>query len=204
MTILITGFEPFDGELVNPSYQAIMQLPDYFGNHPIIKKELPTAFRQSVSLLEQFIKYHQPNLVICVGQAGGRFAITPERVAINIDDAHIPDNASVQPVDCPIYPDGPAAYFSSLPCKAIVENIKKAGIPADISDTAGTFVCNHVMYGLLHLISERSLKITAGFIHVPYTTAQVLNKPAMPSLTLSQIRDALYIAIETSIITFTI
>ena len=199
MVILITGFEPFDGEQVNPSYQAIEQLPDYIGNHLIIKKKLPTTFRRSLVVLKQFIKNHQPTLVICVGQAGGRFAITPERVAINIDDAHIPDNIGAHPVDCPIYSDGPAAYFSSLPCKAIVENIKKAGIPATISDTAGTFVCNHVMYGLLHLIAEKSLPITAGFIHVPYVTEQILDKTAMPSLALTQIRDALYIAIETSL-----
>ena len=199
MTVLITGFEPFDGEQVNPSYQAVKQLPDYIGNHLILKKELPTAFRQSLVVLERLIKDHQPDLVICVGQAGGRFAITPERVAINIDDARIPDNTGARPVDCSIYPDGPAAYFSSLPCKAIVENIKAAGIPAAISDTAGTFVCNHVMYGLLHLIAEKSLMIKAGFIHVPYATEQVLDKPATPSLTLTQIRDALSIAIETSV-----
>ena len=199
MTVLITGFEPFDGEQVNPSFQAVKQLPDYIDNHLIIKKELPTAFRRSLVILEQLIIDHQPDVVICVGQAGGRFAITPERVAINIDDARIPDNTGAKPEDCPIYPDGPAAYFSSLPCKAIVKNIKKAGIPAAISDTAGTFVCNHVMYGLLHFIATKSPMITAGFIHVPYATEQVLDKPATPSLTLTQIRDALYVAIETSI-----
>jgi len=199
MTVLITGFEPFDGEQVNPSFEAVKQLPDYIDNHLIIKKELSTAFHQSLIVLEQLMKDHQPDMVICVGQAGGRFSITPERVAINIDDARIPDNVGAQPVDCPIYPDGPAAYFSTLPCKTIVENIKKAGIPAAISDTAGTYVCNHVMYGLLHLIAEKSLEITAGFIHVPYATEQVLDKSATPSLTLAQIRDALYIAIETSI-----
>jgi pyroglutamyl-peptidase len=136
--------------------------------------------------------------VICVGQAGGRYDITIERVAINIDDARIPDNEGNQPIDEPIFADGDAAYFSSLPIKAITNEIKKEGIPASVSNTAGTFVCNHIMYGLLYLIDKKYNNIKGGFIHVPFLPEQVLNRPNTPYMSLEYIAKALTIAVKTA------
>lgn len=200
MKIIITGFDPFGGESLNPAYEAIKLLPDNIEGHTIIKKEIPTVFKKSLAVLEASIQEEQPDIVICVGQAGGRFEITPERVAINQDDGRIPDNEGNQPIDETIYTDGEMAYFSKLPIKKIVENLKKENIPASISNTAGTYVCNHVMYGLLYLIDKKYKVIRGGFIHVPFTTSQVMDKPNMPSLTLEQIRDGLLIAIKTTIV----
>jgi len=199
MKVIITGFDPFGGEKINPAYEAVKLLPDQVGEHMIIKKEIPTVFGKSLAAIEAAIHEYQPDIVICVGQAGGHFAITLERVAINQDDASIPDNEGNQPIDEPIHVGGVPAYFSTLPIKAIVSRIKANGIPASVSNTAGTFVCNHVMYGLLHLMNEKFPNICGGFIHVPYATIQVIDKPSMPSLTLEQIRDGLLIAIETTL-----
>lgn len=199
MKVLITGFDPFGGESMNPAYEAVKLLPDTTGGHTIIKKEIPTVFRKSLEVLEAEMKQHQPDIVLCIGQAGGRFGITPERVAINQDDARIPDNDGNQPIDEVIAGSGAAAYFANLPIKTMVKRIQAAGIPASLSNTAGTFVCNHVMYGLLHLIAEKFPGVRGGFIHVPYAPSQVVDKPNTPSLTLEQIRDGLLIAIETAL-----
>ncbi|MEE0881486.1 MAG: pyroglutamyl-peptidase I, partial [Turicibacter sp.] len=148
--ILITGFDPFGGEAINPATESVKQLPDEILGVQIIKREIPTVFDRSIETLYGILKEEQPDAVICVGQAGGRPNITVERVAINQDDARIPDNEGAQPIDRTIFEEGPAAYFSTLPIKAMVQNMKEAQIPAAISNTAGTFVCNHIMYGALH------------------------------------------------------
>ncbi|MCL2703637.1 MAG: pyroglutamyl-peptidase I [Defluviitaleaceae bacterium] len=177
MKILITGFQPFGGETVNPSYEAVRLLPDKIGGAEIVKEELPVVFGKSGDALEEAIERHKPDAVLCVGQAGGRSSVTIEKVAINLDEARIADNAGQKPEDMPIRRDGPDAYFARLPVKDIVKNIRGNGIPANISYTAGTYVCNHVMYRLLYFIERKYPHMQGGFIHVPYDTAQVLEKP---------------------------
>ncbi|BBE31258.1 pyrrolidone-carboxylate peptidase [Tepiditoga spiralis] len=199
MKVLITGFDPFGNESINPAFEAIKLLPNKVLNSNIIKLELPTIFNKSIEILEKKIIEIDPDIIICVGQAGGRFKITVERVAINIDDARIKDNAGNQPIDEPIFKNGENAYFSNLPIKSIVENIKKNKIPASISNSAGSFVCNHIMYGLLYLINTKFKNKKGGFIHVPYIPEQVLNKSNMPSMSLENISKSLLIAIKTSI-----
>ena len=198
MRVLLTGFDPFGGDSTNPSYEAVKRVPDTIDGIEVIKKEIPTVFRKSIEILEQSIEEYKPDIVICVGQAGGRYDITIERVAINIDDARIPDNEGNQPIDEPIFADGDAAYFSSLPIKAITNEIKKEGIPASVSNTAGTFVCNHIMYGLLYLIDKKYNNIKGGFIHVPFLPDQVLNRPNTPYMSLEYIAKALTIAVKTA------
>lgn len=185
MKVLISGFDPFGGETINPAYEAVLQLPNEMNGIDIIKLELPTVFHQSIELLKNAIALHQPDVVICVGQAGGRDKISLERVAINIDDARIKDNAGNQPIDDCIVEGGPNAYFSSLPLKKMYQILDAHDIPVEISNTAGTFVCNHLMYGLLHHIQDRPIK--GGFIHVPFIPEQVKahdNKPSMALMTL--------------------
>jgi len=191
MKILITAFEPFGGEKVNPALEAMKLLPDKLGNSQILKLELPTVFNKSIEKVWQYIDEHKPDIVISLGQAGGRACISIERVAINVDDAPIADNAGNMPVDRPIFEDGENAYFSNLPIKNMVEAIKKAGIPARISNTAGTYVCNHVMYGVLYKIHKENLNIKSGFIHVPFIPEQVIDKPEMPSMSLENIVKAI-------------
>lgn len=199
MKVLVTGFDPFGGEAMNPAFEAVKLLPDEIHHHEIIKLEVPTVFGKSIDVLDKAIATHKPDIVVCVGQAGGRVGITPERVAINQDDARIQDNESNQPIDAPIFEDGAAAYFSGLPIKKIVEEIKKAGIPASVSNTAGTFVCNHLMYGLLYLVQTKYPNIRGGFVHVPYATQQVVDKPGAPSLSIPEIAKGLEILIDTTI-----
>lgn len=177
MKILITGFDPFDKEKLNPAYEAVKLLPDKIADAEIIKLEIPTVFGKGAFQVEQTIEKHCPDYVICVGQAGGRSSITVEKVAINFVDARIADNEGNQPINTSIIPDGATAYFSSLPIRAMVENMRENGIPANISYTAGTFVCNEVMYRLLHLIDTKYHHVKGGFIHVPYTTVQAASKP---------------------------
>lgn len=197
--LLITGFDPFGGESMNPAYEAVKGIADEILGVEIIKLEVPTVFGKAISVLEEAITLHKPNYVITVGQAGNRFGVTPERIAINQDDARIKDNEGNQPIDETIKEDGENAYFATLPIKAIVESIKKAGVPASVSNTAGTFVCNHLMYGLMYMIDKQNLDIKGGFIHVPYATEQVLDKPTSPSLTIEQITVGLTAAIEATI-----
>lgn len=200
MKVLVTGFEPFGGEKINPALAAVKLLPKEINGAQVIVRELPTVFRKSIDVLFSEIEKVNPDVVICVGQAGGRFAISVERVAINVDDARIPDNEGNQPVDEPIFPDGENAYFSTLPIKRIVEAIKKEKIPAEVSNTAGTYVCNHVMYGVLYYASKKKPNMKAGFIHVPYLFEQVVDKKNTPAMGLNEIVRALTIAIEQSIL----
>ena len=199
MRVLITGFDKFGGESINPSSLCVNSLPDVIDNIEIKKITLPTIFKDSSQVLEENIKSFSPNIVICVGQAGGKSKITPERIAINIDDARIPDNIGNSPIDETIRIDGENAYFSTLPIKAIVDELNKNNIPSAISNTAGTFVCNHIMYESLHLASTKYPHIKAGFIHIPFIEEQVLDKPNMPYMKKEDIIVALELIIKTAV-----
>ena len=187
MKILVTGFDPFGGEKVNPALEAVKSLPSVIYGAEIRWVEIPTVFYQSAEVLETEIVRYQPDVVLCIGQAGGRASLTPERVAINQDDARIPDNQRNQPIDTPIRLDGEAAYFSTLPIKAMVQAINEVGLPATVSNTAGTFVCNHLMYQALYLADKKFSHMRAGFMHIPYMTEQVINKPNTASMNLADI-----------------
>lgn len=196
MKILITAFEPFGGEMINPALEAVKLIKDEIQGAKIIKLTIPTVFAKSIDKTIESIKTEKPDVIICIGQAGGRFDITPERVAINIDDARIQDNEGNQPIDCKIYDDGEAAYFSTLPVKAIVKEIKEAGLPSSLSNSAGTFVCNHLMYGVLYYLSKNKKDIRAGFIHVPFIPEQIVDKPSSPSMSILDIVRGLELAIK--------
>ena len=196
MKILVTGFDPFGGESINPALEAVKKLPDTISGAQIIKQEIPTVFERSIKVLEDAIKEHEPDVVLSVGQAGGRYDITVEKVAINLQDARIPDNDEAQPVDKKVFEDGENAYFATIPVKAIVENINKAGIPASVSYSAGTYVCNNIMYAGLYLINKKYPHIRGGFIHVPFITDQVVTKPNVASMALADITEALESAVE--------
>ena len=187
MKILVTGFDPFGGEKINPAWEAVSRIKDEIAGAEVIKLQVPTVFKKSIEKLEAGIEEHKPDAVICVGQAGGRFDVTPERVAINIDDARIKDNEGNQPIDLPVFEDGAPAYFTTLPVKAIVKEINEAGLPSTLSNTAGTFVCNHIMYGALYLADKKYPGMRAGFIHVPYIPQQVVDKKGTPSMALEDI-----------------
>ena len=199
MRVLITGFDKFGGESTNPSSSCVNSLPDNFDNIEIKKITLPTVFKNSSKVLEENIKSFSPNIIICVGQAGGRSKITPERVAINIDDARIPDNIGNSPIDEIIRKDGENAYFSTLPIKAIVDELNKNNIPSAISNTAGTFVCNHIMYEALYITSKKYPNIKAGFIHIPYIEEQIKDKPNTPYMKKEDIIVALELIIKTAV-----
>ena len=178
--VLLTGFDPFGGQPVNPSWQAVQALDgSEVAGHRILAAQLPTVFGRSLQVLGGLLRQHRPTLVLCTGQAGGRGALSLERVAINVNDARIPDNEGAQPVDTPVVPGGPAAYFSSLPIKAMLQMLLDEGINAEVSQTAGTFVCNHVFYGLMHeLATVPALAGTrGGLIHVPFLPEQ--GQPSM-------------------------
>ncbi|MDO4589642.1 MAG: pyroglutamyl-peptidase I [Fusobacterium sp.] len=197
MKVLITGFDPFGGEKINPAWEAVRALPDKIEDIEVVKLQIPTVFKKSAKKLFENIDTVKPDVVICVGQAGGRYEFTVERVAINVDDGRIPDNDGYQPVDSPVFEDGENAYFSTLPIKAIVEEVKKAGIPSAVSNTAGTYVCNHIMYSLLYYLTKNNLDIRGGFVHVPFIPEQVLDKRNMPYMELSRITKALEVTIKT-------
>ena len=195
-TVLLTGFEPFGGESVNPSGEIARLLHGtVIGGYRVTGALLPCVFGAAISELKKQIRTTKPVLVICVGQAGGRAEITPERVAINVDDARIADNAGRQPVDRPVARGGPAAYWSTLPIKAIVQQLRQRDIPAAVSQTAGTYVCNHVFYGLMHDLHGRK-KIRGGFIHVPFLPEQTVDKPSLPLETMIQ---GIKVAVETAL-----
>ncbi len=196
MKLLITGFDPFGGEKINPAWEAVNKLPENIDGMEIVKLQIPTVFKKSYEKLFANIEKEKPDFVLCIGQAGGIYDIAVERVAINIDDGRIPDNEGYQPIDTKIFEDGENAYFSSLPIKAIVEEIKKAEIPASISNSAGTYVCNHIMYSLLYYINKNNLKIKGGFIHVPYTIQQIMDKKETPFMELKTITRGLETAIK--------
>lgn len=196
MKILVAGFDPFDGEKINPASKAVKRLPDTINGSEIIKLEIPTVFHKSADVVKEKVAEVRPDVILAVGQAGGRYGITPERVAINIDDARIADNEGNQPIDVAIQEDGNSAYFTKLPVKAMVSSMKKAGIPASVSNSAGTFVCNHIMYQVLYLIDKEYPDLIGGFIHVPFIPEQVTDKPGKPSMSLIDITKGLEVSIE--------
>lgn len=200
MKVLITGFDPFGGESVNPAFEAVKLLPDVIAGAEIVKLEIPTEFTKSGPAVEAGIKEHNPDVVINVGQAGGRSCVTPEVVGINLADARIPDNAGEQPSGVALQADGPAAYFATIPVKAIVQNVREHGIPCHLSYTAGTYVCNSVMYNVLHMAATKYPHIRAGFIHVPFAAEQVVSKPnGTACMALTDIAKALEYAIEATV-----
>ena len=197
MKILVTGFDPFGGETVNPAYEAVKLLPDTIGGAQIFKLEIPTVFSLSGPAVEEGIKKYQPDVVLCVGQAGGRASISVEKVAINFVDARIPDNNGEQPLDEPLQADGPAAYFATIPVKAMMQHVREKGLPCAVSYTAGTYVCNSIMYNVLYMCEKRYPNIRAGFIHVPFACGQVIDKAlTTPSMSLETIAKSLEYAIE--------
>jgi len=196
MKALITGFDPFGGESINPAFEAIKKMKDKIGTCEVVKLEIPTVFNRSLEVLEAAIEQEKPDFVICVGQAGGRFSMSLEKVGINLNEARIPDNDGQQPLNEKIKDDGETAYFSSLPNKAIAKAMNDHFIPAEVSYTAGTYVCNHVLYGLMYLIDKKYPHLRGGFIHVPFLPEQVMDKRNAPYMELSRITKGLELAIE--------
>ena len=188
--ILVTGFEPFGGESINPSWEAVSLLPDVIGGYTLTKLRIPVVFGEATERIIEKAKEICPDVILCVGQAGGRHAITPEFVGINLRHAEIPDNNGKQPQDEPIVKGGENAYFTTLPIRKIVEKLKEAGLPSAVSYSAGSYVCNDVIYSLLAKYKDTQTKV--GFIHIPYCTEQ--NKT--PSLPLDDVVKGLRIAIE--------
>ena len=196
MKLLLTAFDPFGGDAINPALEAVKLVADKIGRFDIVKLEVPTVFGKSIDTVAKAIEKEKPDVVLCIGQAGGRFEITPERVAINVDDARIKDNEGNQPIDIKIFEDGENAYFTTLPIKAMVEAIREANLPAAVSNTAGTFVCNHLMYGVLYTLAKKYPHIKGGFTHVPFIPAQVARRtPVAPYMALEDIKRGLEAAI---------
>jgi pyroglutamyl-peptidase len=198
-TILVTGFEPFGGEDINPSWQLARALAgEEIAGHRVVAVELPCVFGVALEALDAAIARHDPALVLAIGQAGGRDRISLERVAINIDDARIPDNAGAQPIDVPVVAGAAPAYFSRLPIKAMLAALQQAGIPAEISQTAGTYVCNHVFYGLMHALRDRP-DVRCGFIHIPYLPEQAARHPGAPGLPLEMALAGIRLGLRTAL-----
>ena len=200
--VLLTGFEPFGGESTNPSQLAVQRVaagassPDVH----ITAVSLPVVFGAAIQAVTAAVHEHEPDVVICVGEAGGRVAVTPERFAHNLDDAPVPDNAGGRPSEATIVQDGPVAYRSTLPVSEMVEAMRAAGIPAAPSSSAGSYVCNNVFYGLMHLIATTRPQLVGGFVHVPYVHEQVVQRlDARPSLSIATISEAVAIAVTTTV-----
>jgi pyroglutamyl-peptidase len=217
LNVLLAGFEPFDKDPLNPSWEVARALDGWQPATPapaggactVRAVQLPCVFGDAITRLQQALAQWQPALVICLGLAGGRTEITPERVAINVDDARIPDNAGRQPVDTAVHPGAPAAYFSTLPIKAMVRDMRAHGVPAAVSNTAGTFVCNHIFYALMHHLATQvgsgavagavAGAVRGGFIHVPALPELAALHPGMPSMALATQVRGLQVAIETAL-----
>ncbi len=190
--LLITGFDPFGGESINPSWEAVKALPDKIGKTALIKLQIPTLYGKAAEKVLATAESIRPDAIICVGQAGGRGAVTPEVVAINLREAKIPDNDGVLLQNTPVIEGAPAAYFSTLPVREMVNAIKEAGVPAALSYSAGAFVCNDTLYTLLHHYDGTDTKVC--FIHVPFLPEQA--KEGVSSLAAEDIIKALTAAIE--------
>ncbi|MFD1430140.1 MULTISPECIES: pyroglutamyl-peptidase I [Lacticaseibacillus] len=195
MKILVTGFDPFGTDKINPAIEAVKRLPDEIHGAQIVKLEIPTKFNISADVVKAAIEKEQPDYVLDVGQAGGRFGLTPERVAINLDDGRIADNAGYQPFNHTIHEDGDTAYFTQLPIKAMAKAIREAGVPSAVSNTAGTYVCNHIMYQVQYMRDKFFPGIKAGFIHIPFLPEQVVARPETPSMALEDMVRGLTAAI---------
>lgn len=190
--LLITGFDPFGGEAVNPAWEAVSRLPETIGDYRLTKLQIPTIFETAADTVLAAAKLDPPDVILCVGQAGGRDAVTPERIAINCTDARIPDNAGDQPAEQPVLPGGPDGIFSTVPVRSMADAICAAGLPGKVSNTAGTFVCNDTLYRLLHYYAGSNVRV--GFIHVPHLPGQA--KAGAPSLPLADIIAALSAAVS--------
>lgn len=199
MKILITGFDAFGGEAINPSEKAVFSLPDEICGAKIVKKILSTTAYRCLRELRLAILEENPDIVLCIGQAGGSTGLCVEKVAINLNDFRIADNEGNKLMDTPIFKDGANAYFTDLPVKAMVKEIKKRGIPAAVSYSAGTFVCNHVFYGCLYMIEKEFQNLKGGFIHIPYLTSQVVEKQGAASMSLATLKSGLEAAIEAAV-----
>ena len=197
MKLLLTAFDPFGGESINPAQEALAQITSPRQDIKIIKLVIPTVFGLSIQTVYEAMKLHKPDAVLCIGQAGGRTAITVEQVAINLMDARIPDNQGNQPIDQPVFADGADGYFSTLPVKEMVSAIRSAHVPAAISYSAGTYVCNQLMYGVLYHIQQEFPDMQAGFVHVPYIPFQAASmERSVPSMSLADVVRGLEAAIQ--------
>lgn len=198
--VLLLGFEPFGGEANNPSWQAVSQLGgEIIGKTRVVAAQLPTVFGAARAEVHRLMNQYHPDLVIGVGLAGGRTRLSIERVAINVIDARIPDNAGQQPIDCAVIDHAPSAYFSTLPIKSIVAAWQAAQLPCEVSNTAGTFVCNEVFFGLSHLIATVYPTVKAGFVHIPFSPEQAVQHANAPSLPIDLVCEALRIAVKESL-----
>lgn len=201
--VLLTGFEPFGGDAINPSWLAAKALHGrQIAGHRIVAACLPTQFGTSAQALSGLLREHRPALVLCLGLAAGRSALSLERVAINVDDARIPDNAGAQPVDRAVVAHAPAAYFARLPLKAMLQAMRGAGVACELSNTAGTFVCNHVFFALMHLLAtQRGRQSTlGGFMHLPALPQQALGAPVMPTMALEEMVHGLRAALRAALL----
>jgi pyroglutamyl-peptidase len=200
MTVLVTGFAPFGGATVNPSWQAARRLDGWtHAGGTVAAREIPCVFGEAIDALRALIESLAPEAVILTGQAGGRPDFSVERIAVNLDDANETDNAGARPIDVAIVPGGPAAYFASIPVKPIVAALRSAGLPASISLSAGSFVCNHLFYGVCHLRATRFGTMKVGFIHVPYSPEQGAVHPGAPTMAIETITEGLRIAVQTTL-----
>lgn len=196
MKVLVTGFDPFNHDSINPSWETVNRLKNHVAGAEIVKLQVPTVFHKSIRVIREAMDRERPDIVLSIGQAYGRGEITPERVGINLSDATFPDNEGYQPTDERIFADGADGYFSNLPIKAMVEAIRAKGIPASASTTAGTFVCNHVLYGVQYHVRKDFPNTRSGFIHIPCLPGQTVNMRGMPSMSLADDVIALEAAIE--------
>lgn len=198
MKALVTGFEPFGGDAVNPSSLAVGKLKKKYGSLVVHTATLPCSFARSTGVLQDAIDSAKPDIVLCVGLAGGRSELCLERVAINVQDARIRDNDGKQPIDKPVVKDGPPAHFATLPIKACVAAMRQAGLAAAVSNTAGTFVCNHILYALMDIASRHPTKLRGGFLHVPYAPEQIAKVGTAPSMAIADVTRGIEIILETS------
>ena len=198
MRALVTGFEPFDRDTINPSGEAVRLLKKRIGGLQVRTAVLPCSFGASTTVLRTAIEDARPDIVLCTGLAGGRAELCLERVAINVQDARIRDNDGKQPIDKPVVKDGPAAHFATLPIKACVAELRKADLPAAVSNTAGTFVCNHIFFALMDIAAAHPIPMKAGFLHVPYAPEQVARLGAAPSMAIADIARGIEIILRVS------
>jgi pyroglutamyl-peptidase len=196
MRALVTGFDPFGGGRVNASLEAVRRLPARIGTLDVVTAELPTSYARSIPALKAALKDARPGIVLCVGEAGERSLLSVERVAINVQDARMPDNDGAAPADRPVVRGGPAAYFSTLPVRAMVAALRAAELPAELSMSAGAFVCNHVFYGLMHVAATTKRSFRGGFLHVPCLTQG--GETAPRSMPLDDIVRGIVICLETA------
>ncbi|MDQ0188670.1 pyroglutamyl-peptidase I [Alicyclobacillus cycloheptanicus] len=198
--VLLTGFDPFHDDPVNAAWEVVQEVAaSDLAGIDLHVQQIPTVFHTSLDVLAQAIRQVQPDVVLCLGQAGGRAAISIERIGVNLDDARIPDNAGQQPREVPIVAGGPAAYWSGLPVRDLVTRLREAGIPAEESWSAGHFVCNHVLYGLMHLLQAPEFQtqgVVGGFIHVPYLPEQAARHPNTPCLGRAEMVRALRLVLD--------